>query len=390
MKKLTAILLLIAPVCLAQIQLSDRAEISVLTLGPSQAEVFTAFGHSAFRVHDPLNRIDVAYNYGVFDFERPNFYLNFARGNNVYMLGVFDYQHFEYAYIADNRYIHEQVLNLRGDQKQRLFEFLQWNARPENRDYLYDYFYDNCATKIPEVMLTVFGDSIVFDGSYIETDYSFRELTDLYLQQQPWGDLGIDVGLGLPTDKKATPYEYMFLPDFVESGFAHATILQEGKRVPLVRDTRVIYESAPEEYSPGPFHPLAVFIVFLLVTFYVSYRDLKRKKRSMLFDNVLFGAVGLLGVALLLLWTCTNHHAAAKNLNLLWALPTHLVAVIAFKRPPKWLGLYFTAVTVLCGLLLITWPILPQMLHYSLIPFVMAIGVRAFTQARLLKPAVQS
>ena len=380
MKKLTTFLLLISSICQAQIRLSDQAEISVLTLGPSQEEVFTAFGHSAFRVYDPVNRIDAAYNYGVFDFDQPNFYLNFAMGNNLYMLGVMSYPHFEYAYISENRYIHEQVLNLRPAQKQRLFDFLQWNALPENRRYLYDYFYDNCATKIPEVTLKVFGDSVVFDGSYITTDYTFRELTDLYLDQQPWGDLGIDVGLGLPTDKQATPYEYMFLPDYVESGFAHATILQDGKHEPLVKHTNYIYESRPEKVPVNFFQPLVLFMIFLVVTTYVSYQDIKRRKISMAFDAVLFGALGFLGICLLLLWTATSHQAAAKNFNLFWALPTHALAVIAFFQQPRWLKVYFLAVAVLTVLLLITWPLLPQKLNYSLLPFVMAIALRAFTQ----------
>lgn len=388
MKKITGLLLLIATLCHGQVQLSDRAEISVLTLGPWQGEVFTAFGHSAFRVYDPVRRIDAAYNYGVFDFDQPNFYLNFARGNNMYMLGVMSYPHFEYAYMSDNRYIHEQILNLRPDQKQRLFDFLQWNARPENREYLYDYFYDNCATKIPEVMLKVFGDSIVFDGSYIKTRYSFRDLTDIYLEQQPWGDLGIDIGLGLPTDKIATPYEYMFLPDYVESGFANATILGDGEREPLVKKTNIIYESHPEEDAAGLLTPVVVFTMYLLVTIVISYRDLKRNRISMYFDGVIFAIVGFLGLCLLLLWTATSHHAAARNFNLLWALPTHLVAVIAFARQPAWLKKYFLIVTFAMGLLLLAWAILPQKLHYSLIPVVIAIGIRSYVQFRIRKRVV--
>ena len=377
-----------ATLCHGQVQLSDRAEISVLTLGPWQGEVFTAFGHSAFRVYDPVRRIDAAYNYGVFDFDQPNFYLNFARGNNMYMLGVMSYPHFEYAYMSDNRYIHEQILNLRPDQKQRLFDFLQWNARPENREYLYDYFYDNCATKIPEVMLKVFGDSVEFNGSYIKTRYSFRDLTDIYLEQQPWGDLGIDIGLGLPTDKIATPYEYMFLPDYVESGFANATILANGEREPLVKKTNIIYESHPEENATGLFTPLIVFTMFLLVTMMISYRDLKRNGISMYFDGVLFTIVGFLGLCLLLLWTVTSHHAAARNFNLLWALPTHLIAVIAFARQPAWLKKYFLIVSIAMGLLLVVWVFLPQDLHYSLIPLVIALGIRAYVQYRISKPVV--
>lgn len=383
MRNITALLLFISSFCHAQFQLSDQAEVSVLTCGPWQGQVYTAFGHSAFRVFDPVNRIDYAYNYGVFDYNRPDFYLNFAKGNNIYRLGVYQYRDFEYSYIADNRYIHEQVLNLRQEEKQRLFDFLQWNALPENQEYLYDYFYDNCATKIPEVVLNVLGDSVEFDGSYVTTRYSFRELTDLYLGQQPWGDLGIDVGLGLPTDKIATPYEYMFLPDYVESGFAHAFILHDGEKEPLVKETKIIYESAPEEPSASLFHPLVVFFLFLMVCLYISYRDLKRQKLSMVFDTALFGVLGFLGLALALLWLATNHHAAAKNLNLLWALPTHLVAIVAFVRQPRWLEKYFLAVALLYLLLLITWPFLPQKLHYSLIPLVAATGLRAYVQSRI-------
>lgn len=385
MKNITALLLFLTSICQAQTRLSDRAEISVLTLGPWQGQVYTAFGHSAFRVYDPVNGIDDAYNYGVFDYNRPNFYLNFARGHNIYKLGVMDYKMFEYSYIYLNRFIHEQKLNLRPDQKQKLFNFLEWNALPENQEYLYDYFYDNCATKIPEVMLKVFGDSVKFDGSYLTTDYTIRELTDFYLKVQPWGDLGIDIGLGLPTDKKATPYEHMFLPDYVESGFAHATIIQGRAPQPLVKETNIIYTSLPEDYPPNFVHPLIVFSIFLLITVYISYRDLKSRELSIFFDGILFGILGLLGISLLLLWTATSHQSAAKNFNLLWALPTHLIAVIAFIRQPKWLEKYFLMVAILSGLLLIAWPVIPQKLHYALIPLVLAIGIRSYTQYQIRK-----
>jgi hypothetical protein len=237
------------------------------------------------------------------------------------------------------------------------------------------------------VVLKVFGDSVRFDGSYIKTNYSFRELTDLYLEEQPWGDLGIDIGLGLPTDKKATPYEYMFLPDFVESGFAHASIISNGGREPLVKETRLIYESLPEEHASGFFHPLLVFSLFLLLAVLVTYRDLRKRRLSTYFDVVLFSVLGFLGVCLLLLWTATNHHAAARNFNLLWALPTHLIAAFAFIRQPRWLEKYFLFVTGLTILLLISWPLLPQKLHYSLVPLVIAAGIRSFTQYRIRRRA---
>src|SRR5688572_8563867 len=127
MKKLTLLLILAYSVCVGQTaRLSAKAEISVITCGPGQDELYTAFGHSAFRVYDPVNEIDWAYNYGVFDFNQPNFYLNFAKGYLYYRLAVQDYQRFEYMYKYFDRYVHEQVLSLTQEQKQKLFDYLEW------------------------------------------------------------------------------------------------------------------------------------------------------------------------------------------------------------------------------------------------------------------------
>lgn len=391
MKRLL-VLFLCLPLCAAgqrKIQLSENATISVITCGPGQEELYSAFGHSAFRVFDPANRIDLAYNYGVFNFDQPNFYLNFAKGYLYYKLGVADYQRFEYPYIYFNRYVHEQVLNLTPEQKQKVFDFLQWNALPENENYRYDYFYNNCATKMRDVIVEVLGDAVHFDGAYIQTDYSIRELTDLYLGQQPWGDLGIDICLGLPMDKTASPYEYMFLPDYVESGFDHATIDHYGETVKLVKEKKIIYTPREQEAPKGLPHPLLVFSVLALVGFGISFLDLKRRKLSIWFDATLFGVTGAIGLLLFMLWFFTDHQAAARNLNILWALPTHLVAVLAFIKNPRWLKNYFGAVLIVYVLLLLSWPLLPQQLHYALIPIVATLGLRAFTQYRLQPVAKQ-
>ena len=182
MKKIFWLLFLCASISKAQ--LSEQAYISVLTCGPYQEELYSAFGHSAFRVYDPVNNINVACNYGTFDFSQPNFYLNFALGNNRYKLSIEDYQRFQSRYIYENRFIHEQVLNLTPEQKQKVFLYLQRNALPENASYLYDYFYDNCSTKIRDVLMEALGKDVVFDESYIKTDSSIRELTDIYIRKQ--------------------------------------------------------------------------------------------------------------------------------------------------------------------------------------------------------------
>ena len=377
MKKILWLLILITSTVKAQ--LSEQANISVLTCGPYD-ELYSAFGHSAFRIYDPVNNINVTCNYGTFDFNQPNFYLNFALGNNLYKLSIQDYQRFEDVYIYENRFIHEQVLNLTSEQKQKLFAYLQWNAKPENASYYYDYFYDNCSTKIRDVLLEALGKDVTFDETHVTTDYTIRELTDFYLKDLPWGDLGIDICLGLPMDKKAAPLEYMFLPDFVESAFDHASIVQNGSTVPLVKEKRITYEaraSEPEKNIPHPLY-LSSFIAFLGAG--LAFWDFKRKKTSNWFDMFLFGAAGLIGILLVLLWFFTNHKAAAMNFNLLWAFPVHFVAAIAMRRRRKWLTRYFLYTGILIALTLVSWPILPQKLHYALIPLVAIIGFRAFTQ----------
>jgi hypothetical protein len=379
---LVAMLVLAGTRSFAQM-LSPQAEISVITCGPYQGELYSAFGHSAIRVYDPVLNINDAYNYGVFDFDQPNFYLNFARGYLYYKLGVYDYDAFRNYYIYHNRYVHEQKLNLTPEQKERVYEYLLRNALPENETYRYDYFYNNCATKVRDVFVDVFGDSIVFDGSHIDTDYTIRDLTDIYLSQQPWGDLGIDICLGLPMDKTATPYEYMFLPDYIEAGFDHAFLKSDSGMVRLVKETVPVYEARAEEAPGGLPHPLWIFGALAVIAGIISVWDISRKKLSHWFDTLVFGVSGAIGLLLLLLWLATDHQAAARNLNLLWALPTHLIAVIAMIWQPRWLKQYFLVTEIMLGILLIGWQLLPQPLNYSLVPVMAAMLVRAFTQHRL-------
>lgn len=387
MKKFCLLLFLIPFFSSAQkLQLSPRAEIHILTCGPYQGELYSAFGHSAIRVKDPVNRYDILYNYGVFDFDQPHFYLNFARGHLNYKLGVMDYPRFRDYYIYYNRFIHEQVLNLSAEQKQKLFDFLQWNALPENQYYLYDYFYDNCATRVRDALVKTFGDDVQFDGSYVDTHYTIRELTDIYLKQQPWGDLGIDLCLGLPMDKQATPYMYMFLPDYIEQGFEHATIMRDGKKMPLVKRTIVTYESKPEEDHASAITPFITFTILLALGAFLTYLGFKKNRAYFWFDYVLLSVSGLLGWLLFFLWVATDHHAAAYNFNLLWAIPFHFPVVLFLmkKDKPAFLKKYFKVVAIISLLVLLAWAWLPQQLHYSLIPLVLLIGIRSFYIQRYL------
>ncbi|MDX1629073.1 MAG: DUF4105 domain-containing protein [Fulvivirga sp.] len=361
-------------------QLSENAQIRIITVGPYQEELYSAFGHSGIRVYDPANQIDDFYNYGVFDFDQPNFYLNFAKGYLNYRLAVMDYPRVKQYYIYQNRYIHEQVLNLINEEKQELYHFLLWNAQPENMYYYYDYFYDNCATRIRDAMEKTYGDSVVFDGSYVTTNYTIRDLTDLYLQEQPWGDLGIDLCLGLPMDRNATPYMYMFLPDYVELAFDHAFIIRNGKKVPLVAETIVTYESKPQPSAASKITPFYLFSLLAVIVIGFTYLGYRKKRHKKVFDVIWFTIIGLFGWFLFLLWTATDHHAAAQNFNILWAIPLHFpVALFLLKKQiPRWVSYYFMVTSLLGGLTILAWGWLPQDLHNAMIPLVVIIATRGY------------
>ncbi len=349
--------------------LSPNAEISLLTAAPGE-ELYSVFGHSAIRIKDISTGQDVLFNYGLFDYDAPNFYLNFARGRMNYCLGVERYEHFVAAYAAENRNIREQVFNLDSTQREFIIHFLENNYRPENRNYLYHFFLDNCATRIRDIVLLTY-DGLVLPEA--KENPTYRDLIHRYLQSHPWGRFGIDIALGLPTDQKTNAYEQMFLPDYLFDVFAQATYHGQ----PIIETTRNVFVSdKPAIQPPGIITPmLACSFVLMLALLFCFV-----KKGAKAFDVGFFLIIGLVGLAVFMLWFFTDHTNTRNNLNIIWALPTHLVMVF-FLLPNKrfvFVRKYFLVTAVISVLLLIAWALLPQKLNPALIPLVIAIALRSY------------
>lgn len=359
-------------------RLSPQARISLITCS-SGSDLYAIFGHSAVRVHDPVNGFDVVFNYGTFDFDEPNFYLKFIRGKLLYKLSIADFRQFVYSYTMDNRSVYEQEMNLTEAQRQQYWSFLTNNYLPANRFYLYDFFFDNCATRIRDGVEATFPNQVRFNISNFDEDMSFRNLIDLYLVPQPWSDFGIDFALGAPIDREAAPYEYMFLPDFLAKGFANATLTANGQTKPLVGEMKVLFEREPIPFERGLFTPTLVWWLFFAVVLALTVMDLVKRRRSRVFDMAFFFITGFMGVVLFLLWVATDHEATAYNFNLLWALPTHLVVAFFLGRYAlrPWVSRYMLCTAILAGVLLLFWPWWPQMLHQAFVPVVLALGLRA-------------
>lgn len=356
------------------IALSDNAQISLMTVAPGEY-LYSTFGHSALRVSDPANRIDRCYNYGTFDFEQPGFILKFCQGKLLYFLDIEPYKGFERGNLIDRRAMQEQVLDLSPEQKRRLFERLQENAKEENRYYKYDFFYDNCATRIRDMAESTLG-PVVWDSSRLALGTTMRQLLAPCMQNQPWTHFGMNLALGYAADRVALARDFMFLPDQMHDQFASA---RKGDGVSLVAtERRMPATPFPVlKYDPGLFgRPwLVLTLVAALGLLCMRYRRAER-----IFDAIFWFVLGLAGLILALLWFATDHSATKTNLNLLWALPTHLL-VFWRSHQGGWVRSYFTVAGALALLTLLCWAIIPQEMPVDAIPLVALAAIKGLWPA---------
>ncbi|WP_179348650.1 lipoprotein N-acyltransferase Lnb domain-containing protein [Winogradskyella pacifica] len=358
-----------------QFQLSDTAKISVLTIGPGES-LNDAFGHNGFRIKDTNLGLDVVYGYGEYDFDAPNFYLKFAQGKLNYLISRHNFDRFFYAYSNANRTIEEQVLNLSREEKQNVFNYLENNYKPENRRYLYDFFYDNCATRIRDVAQTTTKGDINFITPEHLDPKTFRELIHEQVGLNTWGSFGIDIALGAVIDKQASAYEFMFLPKYIHAFFETAkTSTSES----LIKNSTVLYQKKDTNAASGIlFSPLVVIGILAIIILFITYKDYKNKVRSKWLDILLFSVTGIIGIVVLLLWFATDHSATAQNYNVLWAFPLNIFVVAQLLKPKvkTWFKKYLKFLIIMLCLLTSHWIIGVQVFAIGLIPLLIALLVR--------------
>lgn len=355
--------------------LSEQSEISVLTIAPG-ASLNDAFGHNAFRIKDPQSNLDVTYDYGRFDFEAPNFYLNFAKGKLNYSIGSMGFYDFIRFYVSQNRTVKEQILNLTPNEKQSLYNFLIENNKPENRNYLYEFFFDNCATKIKDVVNIAVDNNIIFNKPENFEDASFRTLIQNNLNRNSWGSLGIDIALGSVIDTNAKEEEHMFLPENIYKFFEVATLKNNQA---LVKKSSVIFEEVESTKTNNFFtSPLFVFGVIGFFILFITYKDYKNGKQTKWLDITLFAITGIIGVLILLLWFATDHRGTHQNYNLLWACALNIVVIgqLFKNKVSSWFIKYLKFLIILLCLLTLHWIIGVQVFAIGLIPFLIALFVR--------------
>ena len=357
--------------------LSDKAEISIITTGPG-IELYEGFGHSTIRIKDA--DFDTAYNYGIFDFNAPNFYLNFAKGNLLYKLASYPFHYFVREYQRDKRWIKEQVLNLNQTEKQQFFEYLEINSKPENATYLYDPFFNNCATILREITEKVLKEKVTFKEDHILEKKSFRQLMNVEIPWNTWGSFGINLILGSKLDNIATAKQHMYLPDYVYFGFKNAEVIHDSKTEPLIKKERFLLSFEELKIEPLFLSPFLVFTLITLLGLLITYKDVKRKQRTKWFDFLLFFSTGLVGIIIVFMWFFTNHSAAPNNFNFLWAFAPNLIVAfyILGDSPKLWVKNYLK----LAFFLLLTCPLIwigqVQLFPSSIFPFLLLLCIRFY------------
>lgn len=322
---------------------SSHIRVSLLTCGVGE-ELYSSFGHTAVRIVDSVKGIDAVYNYGTFSFGE-DFYPKFIRGKLPYYVSKYSYSSFLDEYNEERRFVDEQVLLISDEQERKIQEFLDWNALPENREYRYDFLFDNCATRIRDIFPKSLGGGFMYPQLLPNNErVSFRNMIDHYLAEKHWERLGIDLVLGSRIDVPMKNEDVMFLPDYLRDGLAGATL--NGQKV-----------AGPVEHIlPGAAQPTRAinipFIIFAIICIItmlgVSVPSFKIVGKVM--SSMLLFVSGLLGLFFLFMWLGTDHQTCQNNYNVLWALPTNLLIVF---RKFRGIGRYCMLAMVLIGVSLL-------------------------------------
>ena len=299
--------------------LSEQARVSLLTCTPGE-ELYARYGHTAIRVNDPTNDLDVVFNYGIFDFNTDHFYWKFVRGETWYELGATSYKWFMREYDYYQRPVYEQVLNVTAEQREALWQALLENYQPENRKYLYNFVFDNCATRPYVLIANVLDDTIISDYKGY-TGVSYRSFIRHYTGAYTWSNFGINLLFGPKADKPMSSEQRLFLPEELMNYLQEAH-LSDG--TPLVSEGTI----APFVIASTPWYatwPFGLGLYFLFV-FIISIIDRKRKKRSRWLDWIFCILFGLLLVLVTFLTFFSCHPLVGFGWRLLILPLTHLCA----------------------------------------------------------------
>ena len=364
--------------CFAQVQNSDSLRFSLLTCAPG-SQIYELFGHTAIRCQNFTRSTDLVFNYGLFDFDAPNFEYRFAKGQADYQLGINSMQGFKYSYARRGSTVYEQELNLTTEEKVELQRLLFVNYQPENRVYRYNYFYNNCTTCARDQIERAIHGRVVYPEG--KSGKSFRSIVHECSANMPWDRLGMDLLLGAEADKEIDNRLQMFAPFYMRD-FASKAVIEspDGSRRPLVvQETRVV-DVQPHPIESGFYlSPMTCAVFFLLVNLLIAYLQIKRRHIYLGWDILLYGVQGLAGSIIAFLFFFSDQPTVGSN----WVIGIlHPLAFLfipwTIRRVKKGGKDYFSWVnTVYLTFFIISIPFIPQDFNLTILPLTLGLLVNA-------------
>lgn len=362
------------------IRVTDSTRISVLTCSPYQGEVYAKFGHSGMRVLDVSQNIDFLFNWGIFSFDTGNFYAKFIIGYTDYILGMIETERFLEEYRQRGSSVTEQVLNLNLTEKTDLIALLMKNYQPENREYRYNFVFDNCATRPRDLVSSAvnhLNKHIVFHN-YEQIMPTYRELITMYAGKNSWLMFGIDLIFGANSDVIPKKQQAMFLPEILKEEFNRAKIVDDNtSERNLVLETKYPVQKIDKKNNPDTQNisfPLLLFLAILFMRIFFFVREMKlRGKKYVTIDTVLLIITGLIGCIAFFLTFISVHPLVGRNFNILWLMPLNLIAAVFvwFKSKRKILYFYFVIYLLLILFSIGIYVVNIQIINIASIPLIM-------------------
>ncbi len=363
-----------------QLQFSDSLRISLLTVADGQ-DAYECFGHTGLRVNDLKKDLDIVFHYGVYNYTEPNFIWHFVEGKCNYSMGACYADDFFYQHKRRQLDITEQTLSLDSAQCSNLVRALIENYAPRNRNYRYNFFFDNCATR-PFEMINRWAE-VQYDTTWIESK-TLRDMIQEKTGKGNWLDFGISLTVAGRADQQTLFKEQMFLPSYLSNAIAHAVVNEH----PLV--TEVIgHENGSSKVKSTDektdalslFSPTILGWFLLVLAILISIQELRGGKptagRS--FDSVWLFATGLAGCIVWFLNFFSEHPAVDNNLNCMWLLPTNLLflSIIWIKKAKKVRRIYFFIIFAAEITYIISVSTCAQYFHPAFLPMLLTIGTRS-------------
>jgi len=353
---------------------ANNLRISLLTVDPNPTAVYTIYGHTAIRIFNSDEGIDWVLNWGMFDRSAPNFLLRFIKGETDYYFEIFPYESFLLEYSWKNAVLTEQVLNIPDEQKQAFWEKIENNYRPENKEYRYNFLFDNCVTRPRDLIEQFCGGKLEYPAMAQPT--TFRDLVHSCTYPYPWMSFGIDLLIGAGADSIIGLRSSLFLPVRLKDALDESSVLTAEGRQNIVNQSIPILSSKGTEAKSSWITPARFGWIMLIHALVLGLWGVWRRKRMALFFAPWFLVAGLVGCLLVFMTLFSEHPATSTNWNLLWLHPLHFIAFVSYfyKKEKRFFTVYHWISLVFSLLVVLVWPFIPQALNSADIPYILILA----------------